>query len=112
MTIYDAKLLNLFLGSGSNNWVPARMATMRNLNTKEFQNKTCISGHLDVEVKMSRLQICWYLQEGQLLFILGQWNCAVQFVSFNNFLTRDICFEMKSSLGSAASSILHEVNFN
>ena len=103
----------MILGSGSNNWAPARMATMRNLNTKEFQNKTCMSGHFDVEVNMSRLQICWIFARRPVFVHFGpvELRCSVLF-SFNNFLRRDIFFEMKSSLGSAASSILHEVNFN
>jgi hypothetical protein len=60
---------------------------------------------------------CWYLQEGQPFFILGQWNCNVQESFFEkkkqepNFLTRDTLFEMKLTLSGAASSMLHELNF-
>ena len=47
--------------------------------------------------------------------ILAQWNFSFQDLVFfgekKNFLTRDILFEMKLSLSSAASSMLQEVNF-
>ena len=35
-------------------------------------NKTCISEHFLIEVNISRLHICWYLQEGQPFFVAGQ----------------------------------------
>ena len=69
-----------------------------------------------MEVKISRLQICWYLQEGQLFSFWPSGIAVFRTLCFfwrkkNKFLTRDILFEMKLSLRSAASSMLQEVNF-
>jgi len=84
-------------------------ATLRNLNIVQ-NGKSSKPAFVYVEVKISRLQIRWYLQEDQPFFILGQWNCGFQDSFFEkkqkpNFLTRDILFEMKLSLSSAVSSM-------
>ena len=44
-------------------------------------------------------------------FHFGSVELRVRTLKENNFLTRDILFEMKLSLSSAASTMLHEANF-
>ena len=49
--------------------VPAPLATLSNLSIvqkwKELKLKTCISEPFSLEANIARLQIPWYLQEGE-----------------------------------------------
>ena len=104
-------------------WNILKQGTGANSDPEEFEHcskwqelKTCISEHFYVEVKISRPQICWYLQEGQPFSFWASGIAVFRPHFFEkkqtpNFLTRDILFEMKLPLSSSASSMLHEMNF-
>jgi hypothetical protein len=95
------------------NLVPAPIAPPKSLNIVQ-NGKSSKPGFRSMFMWKSKFQGFEFVGICKKASLFSFWVSGIavfRTLKENNFLTRDILFEMKSSLSSAASPMLHEANF-